>query len=139
MYLAEDRILCLGLFTQIDSDYILKYVPDADAYTDAVDDFIEFMQQRRRWINSSWFALDYVLRNWQAHLECSSHPWYRKYFVTRLNMLFAVLGKFNAYILLALYYFVIHASSFQLLAPKMTDVKRVQIMYNTETGEYFEN
>lgn len=62
MYLAEDRILCLGnffffyknygflepltflgIFCQDKSKYTLKYIPDAEASTDAVDDFIEFM------------------------------------------------------------------------------------------------
>lgn len=59
MYLAEDRILCLGIYCQIDSKYKLVYVPDAVARTDAVDTFEEFINQRRRWINSSWFALVY--------------------------------------------------------------------------------
>ena len=34
MYLAEDRILSLGIFCQKGSQYTLKYVPDAVAYTD---------------------------------------------------------------------------------------------------------
>ena len=68
MYLAEDRILCLGMFCQINSRYKLRYIPDAIARTDAVDDLIEFMNQRRRWINSSWFALEYVLRNYAFHV-----------------------------------------------------------------------
>ena len=29
MYLAEDRILSLGIYCQMDEQYILKYVPDA--------------------------------------------------------------------------------------------------------------
>lgn len=43
MYLAEDRILCLGIFCQVDSKYTLKYVPDSVARTDAVDTFEEFI------------------------------------------------------------------------------------------------
>ena len=43
MYLAEDRILCLGILCQVDSRYKLKYVPDAIAKTDVVDTMIEFM------------------------------------------------------------------------------------------------
>ena len=38
MYLAEDRILSLGIYCQMDSKYILKYVPDAIAYTDPMKD-----------------------------------------------------------------------------------------------------
>jgi cellulose synthase/poly-beta-1,6-N-acetylglucosamine synthase-like glycosyltransferase len=43
MYLAEDRILCLAIFTQTDEKYTLKYIPSAEAKTDAIEDFIEFM------------------------------------------------------------------------------------------------
>jgi len=39
MFLAEDRILCLGMFTQLKEKYTLKYVPNAEAKTDAVDTF----------------------------------------------------------------------------------------------------
>lgn len=38
MYLAEDRILSLGIYCQMDSKYTLKYVPDAIAYTDPMKD-----------------------------------------------------------------------------------------------------
>lgn len=69
MFLAEDRILCLGIFCQLKSDFVLKYLPLAVARTDAVDTFDEFLQQRRRWINSSWFALDYVLRNYPYKIQ----------------------------------------------------------------------
>ena len=34
MYLAEDRILSLGIYCQQNRSYLLKYVPDAIAYTD---------------------------------------------------------------------------------------------------------
>jgi chitin synthase len=38
MYLAEDRILSLGIYCQMDSKYTLRYVPDAIAYTDPMKD-----------------------------------------------------------------------------------------------------
>jgi len=38
MFLAEDRILCLEIFTK--KDYILKYIPDARCKTDAIDNFV---------------------------------------------------------------------------------------------------
>jgi chitin synthase len=43
MFLAEDRILCLGIFSLKGNDYTLKYVPNAVARTDAVDSNEEFM------------------------------------------------------------------------------------------------
>lgn len=56
MYLAEDRILSLGIYCQMNCNYILKYVPNAIAYTDPMQDHLNLMNQRRRWINSSLFA-----------------------------------------------------------------------------------
>jgi cellulose synthase/poly-beta-1,6-N-acetylglucosamine synthase-like glycosyltransferase len=38
MYLAEDRILCLEIFTK--ANYILKYIPDSECYTDSVKYFL---------------------------------------------------------------------------------------------------
>ncbi len=112
MFLAEDRILCLGIYCQVDSNYTLRYIPDAVARTDAVDDFLEFMNQRRRWINSSWFALDYVLRNYKFHIEESSHSLWVKEFALPFNMFMAWVGKINTYFMLAMYMFVIYLSSF---------------------------
>lgn len=34
MYLAEDRILSLGIYCQTDCKYTLKYIPTAVAFTD---------------------------------------------------------------------------------------------------------
>ncbi len=34
MYLAEDRILSLGIYCQMSERYVLKYVPNAGAFTD---------------------------------------------------------------------------------------------------------
>jgi chitin synthase len=46
MYLAEDRILCLGIFCLASKAYTLKYVPDAVARTDAISSFPELISQR---------------------------------------------------------------------------------------------
>lgn len=64
MYLAEDRILSLGIYCQTKEKYYLKYVPDAVAKTDPMKTHEDLMKQRRRWINSSMFAFLYVLRNY---------------------------------------------------------------------------
>ena len=64
MYLAEDRILSLGIYAQTDSKFTLKYVPNAIAYTDPMKDHENLMNQRRRWINSSMFAFLYVFKNY---------------------------------------------------------------------------
>lgn len=38
MYLAEDRILSLGIYCQMNQKYILRYIPDALADTDPMKD-----------------------------------------------------------------------------------------------------
>jgi chitin synthase len=68
MFLAEDRILSLGIYCQVKSNYSLHYIPDAIAKTDAAADLVELLNQRRRWINSGYFALLYVLRNYKFHI-----------------------------------------------------------------------
>ena len=95
----------------------LKYVPEAKAYTDPVDTLEEFMNQRRRWINSSWFALDYVLQKSEYYVEESMHSWFTKNITFKFNMLFAHIGKFNTYFIPAFYLFVALLASFQFLTP----------------------
>lgn len=56
MYLAEDRILCFELVTKKNENWILKYVKAASASTDVPDTLPEFISQRRRWMNGSFFA-----------------------------------------------------------------------------------
>lgn len=57
MYLAEDRILCLGIQAL---GYDLHYLPDVESYVDPVTSLTKLLGQRRRWINGSWFAFNYV-------------------------------------------------------------------------------
>ncbi|KAL4468647.1 hypothetical protein ABPG74_005150 [Tetrahymena malaccensis] len=119
MFLAEDRILCLGIYCQPDSNFTLKFIPDAKAFTDPVGTLEEFMNQRRRWINSTMFALDYVLKHYSFHVEESSHSSTEKGFLLPFNMLFAKIGDINSYFIPAFYFFVALMSSFQLLSPEI--------------------
>jgi chitin synthase len=112
MYLAEDRILCLGIVGQPKKNYKLLYWPYAKATTDAVSDFIELLLQRRRWINSSWFALEYVLTHYTENINSSSHSSIMKNFSVPFNMILTKIGNYNAYFTTALYYFVLHSSAF---------------------------
>ncbi len=45
MYLAEDRILTLGIYCQMNAKYILKYVPDAAAFIDPMKNHKQLMSQ----------------------------------------------------------------------------------------------
>ena len=64
MYLAEDRILSLAIYCQKYQKYYLKYIPDARAHTDPMKTQADLSLQRRRWINSSLYAFEYVQANY---------------------------------------------------------------------------
>ncbi|KAL4488449.1 hypothetical protein ABPG72_013017 [Tetrahymena utriculariae] len=129
MFLAEDRILCLGIYCQPDSNFILKYIPDAQAFTDPVETLEEFMNQRRRWINSTLYALDYVLKHFAFHVQESSHSRFSKYILLPFNMFFAKISKLNTYFIPAFYMFVALTSSFQLISP---EIKKGYMFRTTE-------
>ncbi|GAA5916862.1 hypothetical protein JCM6882_007436, partial [Rhodosporidiobolus microsporus] len=61
MYLAEDRILCWELVAKRGDSWVLKYVKAAKGETDVPDTVAEFISQRRRWLNGSFFAGVYAL------------------------------------------------------------------------------
>jgi len=61
---AEDRILCFELVTKRNQSWLLKYVKSAKAETDVPDKVDEFISQRRRWLNGSFFAGFHALTHW---------------------------------------------------------------------------
>ncbi|KAJ3128061.1 Chitin synthase, class 2 [Nowakowskiella sp. JEL0407] len=77
MYLAEDRILCFELVTKQNQAWLLHYVKAAKAETDVPDSVPEFISQRRRWLNGSFFAGMHALTHWYF-LFRSGHSILRK-------------------------------------------------------------
>jgi chitin synthase len=61
MYLAEDRILCWELVSKRNCSWILQYVKAATGETDVPEEMADFILQRRRWLNGSFFAAVYSL------------------------------------------------------------------------------
>lgn len=59
MYLAEDRILCFEIITKKDANWVLRYCKSSFGSTDVPEKIPEFMLQRRRWMNGSFFASIY--------------------------------------------------------------------------------
>ena len=67
MYLAEDRIMCLGIHSL---GYDLDYLPDAGSTVDPVTSLTRLLGQRRRWINGSWFAFNCVRNHSSKQTTC---------------------------------------------------------------------
>ncbi|KAI9339200.1 chitin synthase-domain-containing protein [Zopfochytrium polystomum] len=78
MYLAEDRILAFELVTKRRQAWVLKYVRRARAETDVPDTIQEFISQRRRWLNGSFFAGVHSIANFYQILFRSGHSFGRK-------------------------------------------------------------
>lgn len=77
MYLAEDRILCFELVAKKDAKWVLHYVSNAYGETDVPNGVPEFISQRRRWLNGSFFAGIYALFHW-GKIITTKHSLLRK-------------------------------------------------------------
>jgi chitin synthase len=101
MYLAEDRILCFELVSKRNCQWILQYVKSATGETDVPDGIAEFILQRRRWLNGSFFAAVYAVAH-VYQIWRSNHSAIRKlmflveFIYQTINMLFAwfAIGNF---------------------------------------------
>ncbi|KAJ3011050.1 Chitin synthase, class 2 [Thoreauomyces humboldtii] len=94
MYLAEDRILCFELVTKREQAWLLKYVKSAKAETDVPDSVPEFISQRRRWLNGSFFAGVHALQHWY-HIFRSGHNPARKMILLVEFIYNAIMTLFN--------------------------------------------
>ncbi|KAI2474524.1 Glycosyltransferase family 2 protein (mitochondrion) [Pyrenophora tritici-repentis] len=101
MYLAEDRILCFELVSKRNCHWILQYVKSATGETDVPTTMAEFISQRRRWLNGSFFAAVYALAH-SFDIFRSDHSFLRKtmflveFVYQTISMIFAwfALGNF---------------------------------------------
>ncbi|KAJ3025214.1 Chitin synthase, class 1, partial [Rhizophlyctis rosea] len=104
MYLAEDRILCFELVTKRDERWILRYVKSAKAETDVPDKIAEFISQRRRWLNGSFFAGVHAIAHFYQIFR-SGHSVGRKFallfeiFYNLINVLFSWFALANFYLI----------------------------------------
>lgn len=101
MYLAEDRILCFEIVTKRNCRWVLSYVKSSTGETDVPDRMAEFILQRRRWLNGSFFAAVYAIAHFYQ-IGRSSHSFMRQFMLgfefifQTINMLFAwfAIGNF---------------------------------------------
>lgn len=94
MYLAEDRILCFELVAKRNCRWILQYVKSSTGETDVPGAMAEFILQRRRWLNGSFFAAVYALAHFYQ-INRTDHSVLRKimfmveFIYQTINMIFA--------------------------------------------------
>ena len=92
-FLAEDRIMSEEIVKVGTNNYYnLRFVKGAKALTEGVDELVNFIKQRRRWINGSWFALIKVLKNCRLMSDIcfkSYHPYIQKlgFFIQTLYLI----------------------------------------------------
>ncbi|QRV83038.1 chitin synthase [Ceratobasidium sp. AG-Ba] len=114
MYLAEDRILCFEIVTKKNEAWTLKYVKSAKASTDVPTTLAEFISQRRRWLNGSFFAALHAT-TFQFRIWTSGQSFFRKivlqfeFWYNAVQMIFAWTSLANFY--LAFYFLVSSATS----------------------------
>lgn len=114
MYLAEDRILSLGIYCQPGERYYLKYTPNAIAKTDPMKSHEDLMKQRRRWINSSMFAFLYVWKSYHYHASQSKHSGVDKYVRLNLAMLTSMLSLITTYFSPAIIFYILFTTILQI-------------------------
>jgi len=127
MYLAEDRILCFELVAKKNCRWILKYVKSAKAETDVPDTIAEFISQRRRWLNGSFFAAVYASYNWMKIYQ-TNHSTLRKLALT-VEYIYNLINLFFSWFNIANFFLC-----FYLLTEKVCEDKKKGIF--KEYGGY---
>ncbi|ODQ78163.1 glycosyltransferase family 2 protein [Babjeviella inositovora NRRL Y-12698] len=104
MYLAEDRILCFELVTAKKHKWVLRYVSSAVGETDVPSRLPEFILQRRRWLNGSFFAGTYSIINFNKFLS-SGHSVIRKFFLV-IEFIYQIVSLAVSWLSLASFFLV---------------------------------
>ncbi|SCU93156.1 LAFA_0F14972g1_1 [Lachancea sp. 'fantastica'] len=104
MYLAEDRILCFEIVTKKNSNWILKYSKSSYGSTDVPEKIPEFILQRRRWMNGSFFAALYSFIHFYK-IWSSGHSVGRK-FMLNLQFIYLALSSLVSWFSLSSFFLV---------------------------------
>lgn len=116
MYLAEDRILCLELVGKRKAKWLLHYCSEAQAETDVPSSVAEFISQRRRWLNGTFFCQVYAI----AHLSRfwrTRHNFFRKLALT-FEFLYIGLNLIFNWFAIANFYLAFYLLTEQAFVPK---------------------
>ncbi|KAI8381355.1 chitin synthase 1 [Radiomyces spectabilis] len=131
MYLAEDRILCYELVAKKHAAWVLHYVSSAYGETDVPDSVPEFISQRRRWLNGSFFAGIYSMVHWRK-VWSSKHNILRKFafmiedIYQLYNLIFSWFAIGNFYLI---FYILTNALSSDALSPKPFSPSIAEILH----------
>ncbi|KAJ4315423.1 hypothetical protein N0V84_008370 [Fusarium piperis] len=63
-YLADDRVICFQVVSKAGQKWHLEYDSSIVAATDIPTSTIDFINQRRRWLNGAFFSTIYVVTHW---------------------------------------------------------------------------
>lgn len=124
MYLAEDRILCFELAAKRGESWVLRYVKSARGVTDVPDRLPEFISQRRRWLNGSFFAAVYALTHTRQFLQ-SGHGVWRKT-TLMIESIYSLVNLLFAWFSLGNYYIFFRILSQSLESPEFK-LKRISV------------
>lgn len=79
---------------------------DSQAVVDPIITLPRLMSQRKRWINGSWFALDYVLRHRHRVSDSSHNCWDKFWF--HFNMINAEIMRIVSYLAITFFFITMH-------------------------------
>ena len=111
--LTEDRLLSLAIFTKRNRAYWLKYCPDAKAETDLIETLPELLQQRKRIINGSWYAIEHIIY-YNNQIRYSKHSNVSKLFFSSVISM-SKINLFLLYITPTFYYVALKIVMFEYL------------------------
>jgi chitin synthase len=115
MFLAEDRILCMGLHTK---GYNLLYLPDAFSEVDPIKSLHSLFGQRKRWINGSFFAFEKVKDDLSEHERRGNLcEWYM-----HLQMLYLTFSNAVSYFSPSFFLFTVHMSMVAFEADALSSI-----------------
>lgn len=63
-YLADDRVICFQVVSKAGQKWHLEYDSSIVARTDIPTSVVDFINQRRRWLNGAFFSTIYVVTHW---------------------------------------------------------------------------
>ena len=105
LYLAEDRMLCLEIFSR--KDYTLKYIPAVRCFVDPIKHLTSFLNERRKLINRSWFSMRYIINICWGEVLVSNHNIFR-ILMFYLLMMFKGLEMLTTYFSTSIYVTVVY-------------------------------